>query len=70
MSTPPSPLRGAPAVGYFIHWAAKSDEAERITRQPTGASADQRRPSRNDPRKEIKDNMRQSIQQRQQPAGR
>jgi hypothetical protein len=70
MFTVPSALCGVPAVGYFIHCAAKSDEAERITRQPKKASAGQRRPSRNDPRKKIKDTMRRSIQQRQQLAGR
>src|SRR5215471_9670275 len=53
MSTAPSALRGARAVGYCTHWATDSEEAERITRQPTAASAAPRRPIRGDPRKKI-----------------
>ena len=41
------------SVGYCTHWATDSDEAERITRQPTAASAAPRRPIRGDPRKKI-----------------
>ena len=55
MSTTPSALRGAPAVGYCTHWAIRSDEAERIARQPTVANAPLRR--RRDPGKKVKANL-------------
>jgi hypothetical protein len=62
VSTAPSTLCGTPAVGYCTHWATKSDEAEKRTRQPTATSAGQRRPIRADSRLKVKDPMRRRIQ--------